>query len=215
MIRKWYPAIVVVAALVASVAVYGRLPDRVPIHWDVNGDIDRTMPRAIGAVLGPVIALALWALLRGVPRIDPRRANYDRFGPTYDILVNSLVTLAASFHLVSLAAALGWNVRMERVAPVLVGILVLVLGNVMPRMRSSWFVGIRTPWTLSSDRVWERTHRLGGYLLTVAGLVMIGTGLFVGGASGLISLIALGGAMLAAVVFSFFAWRQETRRGAT
>jgi uncharacterized membrane protein len=72
-----------------------------------------------------------------------------------------------------LRAALGYPVAMQRVVPVGIGVLFVVMGNLLPRARPNWFVGIRTPWTLSSDRVWEKTHRLGGHLFVAAGILIV------------------------------------------
>src|SRR5205814_8854834 len=189
---------------------YSKLPERLPIHWRLDGEVNRYGSRADGAFLLPAMMIVVWLLLRFLPRIDPRRANYAKFSDTYDLLVNSLVTLFAVMHVALLGTALGWPISMERLAPALVGLQFLVLGNVLPRARPNWWFGIRTPWTLSNDRVWLRTHRVGGYLLAGAGVALL-----VAAALPRIWTFALGGAavVLAAfgsLIYSYFAWKQET-----
>jgi uncharacterized membrane protein len=208
----WYPVLLALAAAAASLAVFDRLPERMPIHFDFNGNPDGWASRAVGAFLPTAMILGLWGVLRFLPKIDPRRQNYERFGASYDLTVGALLTLLFIIHLLVLGQALGYRVPMGRVLPVLVGGLFLVIGNVLPRARSNFMYGIRTPWTLSSDRVWMRTHRLAGYMMALAGLTMIFTGVFLPGAfTAPLIVAALVTALAAPVVYSYFAWRQEQR----
>jgi uncharacterized membrane protein len=208
--RKLIAPLLILASAAFSIAVWSRLPERMPVHWGVRGEVNGYGSRAQGAFLLPIIMLGLWLLLRFLPRIDPRRANYAKFADTYELLVDSLVTLFAVMHVALIGAALGWPVSMERVAPALIGLQFIVLGNALPRARPNWWFGIRTPWTLSNDRVWTRTHRVGGYLMAGAGVVLLiaaalpGTWTF---ALGVAAAIAAG---FGSLVYSYFAWKQET-----
>jgi uncharacterized membrane protein len=208
--RKWFAPLLIIATIAFSAAIYSRLPERVPVHWSLTGDINRYGSRVEGAFLLPGMMIVVWLLLRFLPRIDPRRANYAKFSDTYDLLVNSLVTLFAVMHVALIGTALGWPISMERLVPALVGLQFLILGNALPRARPNWWFGIRTPWTLSNDRVWMRTHRVGGYLLAGAGVVLL-----IAAALPRIWTVALGGAAVAlaafgSLIYSYFAWKQET-----
>ena len=108
-----------------------------------------------------------------------------------------------------LGTALGWPVSMERVVPALVGLQFIILGNALPRARPNWWFGIRTPWTLSSDRVWARTHRVGGYLLAAAGLVLLIAAALPRGWTFALGLAAVLSAGFGSLVYSYFAWKQE------
>jgi uncharacterized membrane protein len=210
--RKWLAPLGVLAAFVVSAIAYRRLPERVPVHWDAHGNVNGYGSRFTGAFAMPLLMLGLWLLLRLLPRIDPRRANYAKFADTYDLFVDSLVGLLFVMQLALLANTLGWPVSMERVAPVLIGLQFIILGNALPRARPNWWFGIRTPWTLSNDRVWTRTHRVGGYLLAAAGAIL----LLAAVVPGPIAFAFVIGAVLAAtfgsVVYSYFAWKQETSK---
>jgi uncharacterized membrane protein len=211
--RKWFAPLCLVAAFVASAIVWSRLPERVPIHWDAHGNVDRYGSRFAGAFMLPAAILGMWVLLRALPRIDPRRANYAKFADTYDLLVNSLVALFLVMHLALLANALGWAISMERVAPVLIGLEFIILGNALPRARPNWWFGIRTPWTLSNDRVWTRTHRVGGYLLAAAGAVLLLVGAFVPTPFAFaLGIGIIAAASLGSIIYSYFAWKQETSK---
>ncbi|HKI93667.1 MAG TPA: SdpI family protein [Gemmatimonadales bacterium] len=208
--RKWFPAIPIAGAFLFSAAVYSRLPNPMPTHWGLDGQVNGYSSRLVGAFLMPVIGLAIWGFLRGLPRIDPRQANYAKFQGTYDLMIAAIVTVMAVIHVAIVGAALGWPIpHVERLSTLAIGALLLVLGNVLPRARSNWWFGIRTPWTLSSETVWTRTHRVGGYLLAAAGLVTMVSAFLARHAGFSASLTAVIAASLGSVVYSYFVWHKE------
>jgi uncharacterized membrane protein len=148
----------------------------------------------------------------GPPPIDPRRANYAKFPATYDFVVNLVVTLLFIGQLTTLGNALGLPIRIDRVLPAAIGLLLITLGNVLPRARPNWFFGIRTPWTLTNDRVWERTHRVGGYLMMAAGVATIAAAFVTASAMRLVLLLSVVISGVSSVIYSYFAWKQETSR---
>jgi uncharacterized membrane protein len=205
----------VAAALGFTAAMYGRLPERVPTHWDMNGAVNGDSSRAFAAWLVPGIMALMALVLPRLPAIDPRRANYAKFRPTYDLVVNGILTMLLVMHVAMLGFALGWPISMERFTPFMVGALLILLGNVMPRARPNWMFGIRTPWTLSNDRVWERTHRLGGVLFVIAGAALVLAALLFPSATFHVIIVAVVGASVVPLVYSYFAWRQESARADT
>ncbi len=207
--RKWIPLLIVAAALIASAVVYPDLPERMPTHWNLNGEVDEWGPRAVGAWIIPVVIAFMWALMRLLPSIDPRGKNYVKFGGAFEGIMISVMLFMLVLHGITLRSGLGYPVAMERVVPLGGGILFIVIGNLLPRARPNWFVGIRTPWTLSSDRVWEKTHRVGGWLFVMGGL-LISLSTFLGGTWSrrvLVAVCVL--SSLGAVVYSYLAWRKE------
>jgi uncharacterized membrane protein len=207
--RKWMPLLIIAAALVASAVVYPSLPERIPTHWNLAGEVDGWSPRSWGAWMMPAVIAFVWALTRWLPAIDPRRRNYEKFSGAFEEIMLSVMVFMLVLHGIMLAAALGYPVAIERVVPVGVGLLFIVIGNLLPRARSNWFVGIRTPWTLSSDRVWEKTHRVGGRLFVVGG-ILIALSAFVGASwSRWAPMVAVGICSLVAVIYSYLEWRKE------
>jgi len=192
-----------------AVGTWRRAPERFPVHWNLAGEVDRMGGRFEGLWLLPLVALGLWLLLLLLPRIDPGRANYANFTSAYATIRVVIVAVQAAIYGTMQRAALGRPVDMGLVAPLLIGGLLLVLGNLLGKVRPNWFVGIRTPWTLSSAESWSRTHRAGGWVFVASGLLMIGSGFapsrwpFLGA----IGLLLAGVAAL--VIYSYAVWARD------
>jgi len=191
--NRWLGFVVAAVALALGMWAWPRLPARVPIHWNIHGVPDGYSSRVVAVLLMPGIVLALNGLFRVLPGLDPRRVNYEKFQDTYWLIANGL----------------GYPVAMARLMPLGIGLLFIVLGNSLARVQPTWFVGIRTPWTLSSDTVWRKTHRTGGFTFVIAGVVML-TAAFVSGP--LVWILLAAAAVLAVavpVVQSYVLWRRE------
>lgn len=210
--RKWYPILPIAIAVAASIYVYPLLPDRVPTHYDIRGVPNAYGPKWTSTIIFPAVLLVVWGIMRGLPKIDPRRANYARMQSTYDLVVNLVLTMLTALHLIFLRGAMGGGVPLIRFIPAVIGVSLIIMGNVMPRARPNWWFGIRTPWTLSNDRVWERTHRVGGYVMTATGVLAVIAALF-SNPFALVALAVIAAAMsLGLVAYSYFAWKQETAK---
>lgn len=208
--RRWFGLLALLAAGVFTAVVYSDLPERMPTHWNFAGEADGWSSRFSGAVMLPLVGLAIWALLQVLPRIDPLRENFAKFRPSYDTAINAILLFLAAAHVFVLGVALGWPLNVKRALPIGIGVVCIVVGNVLPRARRNWMFGVRTPWTLSNERVWERTHRLAGYLF-----VLLGVALLVAAALPVVFpteavLASIGVVAAISFIYSFLAWRQES-----
>ncbi|MBX6351673.1 MAG: SdpI family protein [Clostridia bacterium] len=194
--------------------VYPRLPERVPTHWNLYGQPDAWGSPIAVIAFGLSLPLAVYGLMWVVPRIDPRRANYVRFGGAYAVFRSAILVVLLGVFAAALASGAGYPVPIGRVVPAAVGLLLMVIGDLMGQVRHNYFVGIRTPWTLANEEVWRRTHRVGAYTFVVGGLALIALGAFgLGGAAALGLLIAAIAAMiLVPTVYSYLAWRSLADR---
>lgn len=167
----------VVLAGVASILAAPELSDPLVTHWNAAGEPDGTMSKTLGLAFVPVLSAALVVLLAVVPRIDPLGENVDAFRAAYDWFVVAF----AGFMFVLQAGILAFNLGYEFDFALLVlgsvAVLFYGVGALLTRAEPNWFVGIRTPWTLSSETVWERTHELGGRLFELTAVVSL-IGLF-------------------------------------
>jgi uncharacterized membrane protein len=199
----------VVASLGLSLWAGPRLPERVPAHWNAAGQVDGYSGTAQAMYLMPAVTLLIGLLLIYLPMIDPLRVNVDRFRKVYHWAVLGFVVYFTYMHVLLLLAALGVVLNMTYALIPAFALLFIGLGFLLERTQPNWFIGIRTPWTLSSPAVWEKTHQVGGWLFKGAG-VMVLLGLFfrMEVAFG-IMLVPIFVASIGTVVYSYLAYRQE------
>ena len=207
--RRWLPATFIVGALAFSIAVYSRLPERVPVHWGISGEPNRFGSRIEGAFLLPLIMVVLYLIMQWYPSRDPRASNIAKFRAAYDTMVAAMLALLAVIHVLALSSALGWSVDMGTAVLVSLGALFTLLGNLLPLARSNFMFGIRTPWTLSSDSVWMRSHRVGGYAMVAAGLLTIASAFLSRPAGVIVAIASLVLAGVIPVVYSYVIWSRD------
>ncbi len=207
--RKWIPPLLVIIAVVATLAVYPRLPELVPTHWNVNGEVDDWSSRLWGAWTIPLVMAAMLLAFRAFPLIDPRRENYPKFAGAYEGILIIVLLFMLALHVSLLATMLGRPVAVMRLLPVGIGLLLIGIGALLPKARSNWFLGIRTPWTLSNDRVWERTHKFGGAVMMATGVLIAASALLVPLWTHRVMAAAIAAMAIILIAYSYFAWRQE------
>lgn len=205
------------ALFLGTAAVYPRLPDPMVSHWNFAGQPDGTMSRFWAAWLIPLLTLGLSALLLLLPRIDPWGKNYQAFAGAYRGLVLALAAFLSAVQAFSLAWNLGYPLPLQRVMPLTVAALFLYIAYLLPQARPNWFVGIRTPWTLTNSRVWERTHRAGAQAFVVMALLIALTAFLPTRAFTpaflLVILIAPLGLAVYLIVYSYQAYQEEQKKG--
>jgi uncharacterized membrane protein len=212
--RRWIAPLIVAASIIITALVFPRLPATIPTHWNLAGEVDGYSSRVWGAWIMPAMLLLLWGMLRWLPVIDPRGANYAKFSGAFEGMIVLVMLFVFAAQVVILASALGQPVPIDRLAPAGIGLLLIGLGNLLPRARPNWFLGIRTPWTLSNDRVWERTHRVGGYFLVAGGSLTVVATIVAPPLWAFRAMIGVCAASaLFLLIYSYVAWRQE--RGTT
>lgn len=190
---------------------------RIPVHWGVGGEPDRYGGKFEGLLLIPLITLGAFGLLWLVPHIEPRRANLLRSERAYAAVWIGLATFMAVVYSAAAIAATGRSIDMDLVIAAAMGALFVIIGSVLGTVRSNFMFGVRTPWTLSSDLSWAKTHRLMGRLFVLVGVATIVSGLVgrVVGAHGVAIWVLLTGslgAVAAAVVYSYLVWKGDPEK---
>ena len=163
------------ALMAATAALYGRLPASIPIHWDSAGAADgwAAKPWAFLLAASPLLVTAL---VRGAAAVDPRYRNIKAREGTFAVVVVSVAALAAALYLITIVTALGLLDGSDlRLVPLATGLAFVAMGNVMPRLKWNYTVGIRLPWTLADEYVWRATHRFGGVAFVLAGAATAST----------------------------------------
>jgi len=208
--RKLWPGVLLVLASAAfGAAMWSRLPLRVASHWNASGQVNGWTSRTALLILLPALALVMAVVLRYVPQIDPKRRNFPLHAPAYWLVVNVLLGFLAVIHVAIVGYNLGWTVSLNTVIGIALGVLFIITGNVLTRVRPNWIFGVRTPWTLSSDLSWRETHRLAGYLFVATGILVLLCGLVRPAAMVAVLMTGLIASALVSVVYSYFAWKRD------
>lgn len=192
--RRWMPLVLIGLAAVASLLAYGSLPPTVELRLDGllpfdTGEAADLVPRWLALSLVPAIALVVWASFRAAPTTAGQRVGrlflrgapddvtspeqFARFAKTYDAIVLAVVLLLLGVHAAIIAGALGYPDLAVRVVPAVIGVSLILMGNVMPRLRPNWVAGVRTKRTLEDPQLWRATHRAFGTAFVVSGVLTI------------------------------------------
>jgi len=187
----------VVLSFVITAAVYDKLPGPSPTRFT---------PKPWGPFIMPVEMVGVFLLFLAIPRISPRGYRVERFRGVFEITMVALLTLLFLVDMLVLLHGVGLPVPVPQAARAVTGLLFVVLGNFMGKFTKNFFLGIRTPWTLTSDEVWLRTNRLGGKLVVLAGVVLLASSLL--GAGPVWFLVTIPVAVGVPVVYSYFLYRR-------
>jgi len=209
--------LLVIGAAAASAWLYPRVPDQIPTHWNFKGEIDGYGAKSWGLFLLPAMMVPLLALFYFLPALSPKHFEVDAFRSTYLYIMVLITGMFAYLHGVILYAVWksthgGGSFDVGR--PLLAGIFLFfaLLGNVMGKVRKNFYIGVRVPWTLASDRVWNDTHRLAAWVMVAAGL--IGFVITVSGVSIIYAIVVLVGSACIPIIYSFVHYKSLERRGA-
>jgi len=180
---NWLEAALLLAPFLVIAALWNKLPARIPIHWNLRGDVDRwASSKSIEIFLLPLIALAVVALLRVLPRLDPKlRAmlqESERMHATLQVMRLALAAFFGALFSIQIATTLSYPLAGGRAMIWCTLVLLAIMGNYLGNLRPNYFIGIRTPWTLESPATWRATHRLGGRLMFFGALLLLAAEFF-------------------------------------
>lgn len=169
--RDWYMLLIILAGFVIGAYFYSRLPKKVPIHWDINGNASRYGSKTTGAFLLPIINLIIYLFFVLQPYIDPKGKNYAKFKGSYQLIKTFVITMLFIMQAASLMIATGKHIDIGAVCGIFVSLLFVIFGSVMGKIRHNYSIGIRNPWTLANEEVWQKTHKVSGPLWVLAGII--------------------------------------------
>ena len=204
--------LMIIAATFAGLLLWNRLPEQMASHWNINDQVDGYVSKFWGVFMLPLISLGMFLLFLVIPNIDPLKANIAQFREAF----NLFITLITGFMLYLYALTLLWSLGymgfgMSRAILPAMGLLFIFISTMLRKAKRNFFIGIRTPWTLSSDKVWDETHRLGAVLFIISGVLAF-IGAFFGGTTAFWLFFApLMGSAIFLVIYSYVLYRQETK----
>ena len=211
-----WSATLVLAMIVTNLIVGASIPAdiQLPIHWGIDGTADRFAGKWAALALPVGVAAFVSLLFYAMPHLEPKQEGLSRSQGLYLWAWVSVLLIVALMELAVVLIALGWQVPINRLLVAGLGVSFVIIGNHLGKSRRMFLIGIRTPWTLASEEVWIKTHRLAGKLLLVAGAAMV-LAAMAGGEPSLLAQVAIVGiaaATLVPSVYSYILWRDERGR---
>jgi uncharacterized membrane protein len=197
-----------IIVLIINIIALPMLPGKVPVHWNFNGEVDRYGSKAEHLFIG-VLPLLLFILLNYLPRIDPKKASFQKHSKAYSVINFFIILFISAMNLVALCSAMGYDVNFSVILPVFLGILFIGTGNYMAQLRPNYLVGFRTPWALASDYVWRKTHRFGGFVFVLIGIISIALAFFSGKAM-IPFLVMIGIGILSIYIYSYVIFKKQS-----
>ncbi|BCD25737.1 immunity protein SdpI [Bacillus cereus] len=170
--KHLFAILLIVITCLAWAFAWPYLPDTIATHWS-GGKVDGYSSKLYGMLSMVGIMIVLYIFLNVLPKIDPKKANYEKFSKAFMMMNNGILLLLFVGNIDIITSGLGYNLFINRVPELLVGILFIVIGNYLPQCKPNYFVGIKTPWTLSNEEVWRKTHRFSGKVFVILGIIMI------------------------------------------
>jgi len=202
----WLSLLLIAFSFAFAAVMYPSLPELIPTHWNAAGDPDNYSPKPWGAFLLPAVAWLVFVVMKLIPVISPKGFRTDQFMEVVRLFQVVFVAFMAVVTVMTLLYAAGYDIDMPRFMSAALGVLFVILGNYLGKVRKNFFIGVRTPWTLASSEVWARTHRLAGWLFTLAGIAALLGAVFLPGLQ-----VAVAGALIAGfvpVIYSFILYRR-------
>lgn len=191
--------------LILILFIYPHLPAEIPTQWGFDGHVSYGPKRTIWTITGMLVFFSF--LYDYLPYIDPRRKNYQKFGSVYDYFcVGMQVFLTITVGIIVSESFYPGRINASKIVLLMLSILFLCIGNFMPKIQSNFFMGIKTPWTLSNEDIWRKTHRLGGKLYVGSGIIILMSALFLTMQITVVILMALVFGSTAAVYLASYLW---------
>lgn len=202
----------IAVATLAGLVLWNQFPEQMASHWNQNDQVDGYMSRFWGVFMMPLFSLGLLLLFLVIPQIDPLKANIAQFRGVFNLFIMFIIGFMLYIHALTLAWNLGYTAfNMSQAMLPAMGLLFFLVGLMLRQAKRNWFIGIRTPWTLSSDTVWDKTHQLGAILFMATGVLAL-VGGFLGGMLAFWFLfVPVMGSTLFLFIYSYVLYQRETR----
>lgn len=208
----WLISVVVVLIMVGlSAWAWVQLPAdaSIPVHWNAAGQVDRYGGKVEGLLLLPAVVIGVLVIFNVIRYIDPLRVNIERSGQAYRAVLLGVLFFMALLHVGAVLSAVGYPINIGLLAAPGIGLMFIVMGNYMGKIRRNYMFGVRTPWTLTSELAWNKTHRLTGKLFVASGLLVIMASLWSSVWAFYVMMASILGTVLFAMIYSYLIWKSD------
>ncbi len=208
-INKWL-IVLVILSIIATIVIYPKLPDKIPMHWNFKGEIDGYGNRT-SVFATATLPLILYVLMVFIPRIDPKKESYKKHAKAYEITILAMTLLFILLHWITISVGLGYEIPVDMIVKICIGILFIIIGNYMGQIRHNYFFGIRTPWTLASETSWRKTHKIGGIGFIIVGILFVIASPIRNQLFSMLCFVALMILIVIVTVYSYFVYKKDSQ----
>ncbi len=201
--------LIILLSFAVGIYLYPQMPEKMASHWNISGEVDGYAPKFWGLFLMPFVLIGFFLLFILIPKIDPFKANFEKFRKYFDAFMVFLILFFFYLHFLTLFWNLGFRFNFSQFLSPAFGMLLYCSGFLMEKTKRNWFVGIKTPWTISSERVWDKTHQVGGKLFKISGGVAL-LGMLFQDYAIFFTVIPVALVSLYLCVYSYFEYQEET-----
>lgn len=211
----WFSLGVLAVMLLVTAYTWMQVPAgaQIPSHWNAAGEVDGYSSKAFGLLLVPALTLSLTALFAVIPRIDPKGTNILRSWPAYRATWGMMMVFMLLMQVFICLAAMRIDIRIGTFIPVATGFMFLIIGYYMGHIKPNFMFGVRTPWTITSELSWTKTHQLAGWLFSALGAIMILGPIFLKGETWVwLMMVGIAVLLVATTTYSYIVWKDDPNR---
>lgn len=201
--------ILCIIPMIFSILLYNKLPEKIPTHFNINGEVDSYESKLFVCILLPIMLCIVNILLNIILNNDPKKQNHNETLLTIFKFIIPLISLI--FIPSSILISLGFNINIAIIAPIFISIIFILIGNYLPKCRPNYTMGIRLPWTLNNENNWIKTHRLSGFLWVISGLILLLTTLINKNLSFYVLIISIILTVIIPCIYSFILFKKSKR----
>jgi len=208
---EWLSVLFIVIGFASAFYFYANFPEQVATHWNIRGEVDGYSSSFIAAFMLPILSLFMYLIFLFLPYFDPKREQYANFPEIYHRIKDVILGFLIILFLLTGFNGLGYRIDIGFWVPLMIGLLFIFLGLMMKKLSPNWFVGIRTPWTMTSEEVWKKTHAASAWVFAASGLLMMATVLVEPAIKIVLFVVSISLLVFVLPIYSYFLLNQEKK----
>lgn len=208
---EWFSLSLILLSFMLAIYFYQNFPNKVPSHWNINGEVDAYLGPFMGSLIVPILMVAIYISFLLMPYFDPKKNQYINFIPVYHKFKELILCFLFVLYFMTSLVGLGYKINIGMYVPLMIGMMFIIIGLLLRKVKMNWFLGFRTPWTMSSEKVWDKTNKLGSQIMMISGVLMASTGFIQNNFKIIMFILAISLLIFVLPVYSYLLYRQEKK----
>jgi uncharacterized membrane protein len=201
---------IIIISFIIGLYTFQFFPEKIASHWGLHGEANKYTNKFFGLFFLPFIMMLIFGVLTIIPKIDPLKKNIEDFIKYYNTFILMIILFIFYIYLLTIAWNFGYKFNMNFMFIPVLGLLFIYTGSILNKLQRNWFIGIRTPWTMSSDKVWKKTHKLGSKLFKISGIIIL-FGIFFIDSIWIFVLVPIIISVIWLIIYSYLEYKKEKK----